>query len=684
MLTPLYASPEQLRGEPLTIACDVYALGVVLYELLSGERPYEVKAGSAVRLEQAILESDPRAPSRRALSPEAAERRGLTLEALRKALAGDLDAIVLQALAKRPAQRYASAEAMLADIDRWLDGEPVKAHAPSAVYRWGKFVRRNRLAVGLGSASVLALAGVATVAVIQGQQAQRESARAVAARDFMIDMFRRADPEKARGTSITAGELLARGRRDVEDKLQQQPELQAELLQGIATIQSNMGDHTKAAESLVAVERLYRRLGHSHALVLAIGERAYNAGTLGDMNGAAALLSEAQRLAATLSRDPRVNARLAQLGGILAGDRSDTATARALFAEAAEQTAIAFGANDIRTLKALRDIANAASDAGDQDGALRIHTEIMARASANPAVEPRDLAEFAYERVRDLYDAGRIRAAFAAAEPASTDCDRRVGPNAEPCRRLQHTRVQSALRLDWPERALPALASLTALADDPLSPAQQALSAALLVRLLAAVGQVDQVHAWQARLEAIARPGPQAKLTEQYKVAVLLGLADAALRLGDARGALDWSEQALRRAPDDSVSPRTFAWATVLQGIALMELGRHDAALAALQRAGAANVAALGALHPMTLLFSLNEARALALTGRPEEGLRLAQRAEPRVREAFGPDAPVHAKVLRLQAWLAEGGPASSAAKSTVSPSPREPGIGADPRLLFN
>jgi serine/threonine protein kinase len=676
LMTPLYASPEQLRGEPLTVACDVYALGVVLYELLCGERPYEVKATSVARLEQAILEADPRAPSRRALGAVAAAQRVLSVKALHKALAGDLDAIVLQALAKQPARRYASAEAMLADIDRWLDGEPVKAHAPGALYRWGKFVRRHRLAVGLGSAAVVALAGVATVAVLQGRQAQRESARAIAARDFMVEMFRRADPEKARGTAITAGELLASGRRDVEGKLADQPELQADLLQAIASIQADMGDHTKAAESLEAVERLQRRLGRTHELVLALGDRAYNAGSLGDMKGAAALLAEAQRLGAGLAPDARVSARLAQLGGMLASDRSDTGAARALFAEAAGQAALAYGANDIRTLRALREVANVESDAGNVEAAARLHADILARARSNPAIEPRPLAEFAYERVRDLYDAGRVRDALTLAEPASTDCDRAVGPNAEPCRLLQQTRVQVALRLDWPERALPARAALVTMADDPASPARQALATALLARLLAALGRADEVGALRARLQALAESGPELKLAAQYKVGAALALADAALRLGDAPQALVWVERALAREPDDSVSPRVFAWGHVLHGIALLELGLSEPALAALRRGGAAHRAALGELHPMSLLFSLNEARALALTGRTEEALRLVRTAEPRLREAFGADAPVHLKLLRLQAALAEPGPTSSAAKQTV-PSSRD-------RWIFN
>ena len=133
--TPEYAAPEQLLGEPVTTATDVYSLGVLLYELLTGERPYPATRSGVARFEQAILEHDPARPSSRSATRERARR-----------LSGDLDWIVLKALQKEPERRYASAEALATDVRRHLRGLPVTARRDTLRYRASKFVRRHRLA----------------------------------------------------------------------------------------------------------------------------------------------------------------------------------------------------------------------------------------------------------------------------------------------------------------------------------------------------------------------------------------------------------------------------------------------------------------------------------------------------------------------------------------------------------
>jgi len=139
-LTPSYAAPEQILGQPVSTATDIYALGVMLFELLTGARPYGFSKAEAVSrgaLEDRIVRSDLRAPSACAADPT-----------IKRMLRGDLDAIVLKALKKNPAQRYETAAAFADDIDPYLNHLPVKAQRDSAAYRWRRFIVRNRLSTG--------------------------------------------------------------------------------------------------------------------------------------------------------------------------------------------------------------------------------------------------------------------------------------------------------------------------------------------------------------------------------------------------------------------------------------------------------------------------------------------------------------------------------------------------------
>ena len=170
VMTPGYASPEQVRGGPVTTASDVYSLGVILYELLSGQRPYRVHGLDAAEVERVVTTQE-------AAPPSAAAAQGL-----RRALRGDLDNIVLKALQKDPVHRYATAAELADDIGRHLDGRPVHARPDRRAYRAAKFIRRHRLAVAAATAAVIALAAGLAVALWQARVARAE--REVAQRRF--------------------------------------------------------------------------------------------------------------------------------------------------------------------------------------------------------------------------------------------------------------------------------------------------------------------------------------------------------------------------------------------------------------------------------------------------------------------------------------------------------------------
>jgi serine/threonine protein kinase/Tol biopolymer transport system component len=192
VLTPDYASPEQLLGQPVTVASDVYSLGVVLYELLTGRRPFDVVGGSAHDGERRVLEDRPEPPSvvvGRDGSTKATAR-GTTVERLRRRLSGDLDAIVLTALRKEPQRRYPTVGDFAADLRRDLSGLPVTARRDSVRYRAVKFVRRHRVTVTAGTAAVLLLASLASLALLQSIRVSREMDRAAQISSLLVNAKR--------------------------------------------------------------------------------------------------------------------------------------------------------------------------------------------------------------------------------------------------------------------------------------------------------------------------------------------------------------------------------------------------------------------------------------------------------------------------------------------------------------
>lgn len=245
-LTPRYASPEQLRSERLTLVSDVYSLGVVLYELLVGQSPYPVSAKSRAALEIAVMDGVVTPPSRRVASIGGTGDLQLTGIRLSRTLRGDLDAIVLKALALDIHGRYASVEAFAADLRRWLDGQPVLASAPSKFTIVQKFVLRNRIAVSLATAAILMILTMTGVAVHQAQKATAESQRAAATRDFLIDMFEGANPELHGGREATVRELVSAAEIALYSSLDQQPIVQAEMLGSLVNVWLRLGDRERA------------------------------------------------------------------------------------------------------------------------------------------------------------------------------------------------------------------------------------------------------------------------------------------------------------------------------------------------------------------------------------------------------------------------------------------------------
>jgi serine/threonine-protein kinase len=269
--TPRYASPEQVRGETITTASDVYSLGVVLYELLTGRSPYRVDSTAPHELARAVVEEEPQAPSlaiRRAASAADDESDLGVPAGSHRRLRGDLDTIVLKALDKEPARRYGSVQELRSDIERHRSGLPVQARPDTLLYRSRKFVLRNRLAVA-ASLLVLGLLGgwIATLSV-QSARTERALVRAQRVTELLVDVLAVADPESS-AEEITAQQLLAAGERRVREELGGDPETRAALLGVIGEIDSHLGLREHAEELLRETLELRLELyGEVHADVV--------------------------------------------------------------------------------------------------------------------------------------------------------------------------------------------------------------------------------------------------------------------------------------------------------------------------------------------------------------------------------------------------------------------------------
>jgi serine/threonine-protein kinase len=279
-MTPEYAAPEQIRGETVTTSTDVYQLGAVLYELLSGRLPYG-KFDNVHELERAVLERDP--------------------ESLGGALRGDLDAIVARAMRKAPEERYASAQELGDDIQRYLSGYPVAARRHTSGYLTRQFVRRHRGALAVAAVLVIFLATyVITVAVDRARiaraltEATAGTRKAEQTTDFMLGLFEAAEGGQSLTDSVTARELLKRGLAQARE-LSAQPDLQAQMLDVIGRLDVQLGDYDSARPLLEEALNIRRGLyGENHADVATSLENLANVVEMkNDIPGTIALRQEA-------------------------------------------------------------------------------------------------------------------------------------------------------------------------------------------------------------------------------------------------------------------------------------------------------------------------------------------------------------------------------------------------------
>lgn len=282
LMTPNYASPEQLQGEQVTTASDVYSLGVVLYELLTDRSPYRASSDSPFELLREVIEGTPNRPSKEPPSG-ASSTSGRSSRAVRrtKDLRGDLDTIALTALHKDPGRRYSGAEQFASDLRAYLGGFPISARADSASYRARKFLLRHPVAAASAAVTLLVLSTATILLSLQARRlegalesARTEQATSESVSRFLLELLDQPDPMRARGRSFTVEELIDNAALAALEGLERQPAVRVRLLDTLSTVELNTGDLAgaeKLASEAVAVSRTMEQPQLTGTLLYGLG-----------------------------------------------------------------------------------------------------------------------------------------------------------------------------------------------------------------------------------------------------------------------------------------------------------------------------------------------------------------------------------------------------------------------------
>src|SRR6266851_32898 len=398
ILTPENAAPEQVLGRPITTATDIYALGVLLYQLLTGRSPYRLLSYSQLQLERAICMDDPARPSQMVISKLSGEkdadrsrisdRRGLSPQRLRTRLSGDLDAIVAMAMRKEPDRRYPSVEALADDLNRHLLGQPVRARQGDWRYNTAKFLRRHLVAVAVVAAAFLGLALFAGVMFWENHRIElareataQERDRAQQVSAFLVDVFSQADPFNAQGKEPTAKDLLDRGAEKITGNLSLQPEVRAQLLESIGLAYRRQGLSERAIplfEQAVAIRRQERPLDNSHVAV-AVANLARAHTDAGHLISAEADLQQAVELSESGGESQSIETAdiLVQFGSFALDAKSDPDHAAQLFGKALNIYRATIGSQSLPVASTLNGLAGATLWMDDYPLAERYQREAL-------------------------------------------------------------------------------------------------------------------------------------------------------------------------------------------------------------------------------------------------------------------------------------------------------------------
>lgn len=396
-MTPGYASPEQVLGRSITTSTDVYSLAVLLYEILTGHRPYRLDGCSSLEMERIICNYEPERPSvvisrveplmnsagssGGASTPESISlTRQATPDVLRQRLKGDLDNIVLMALNKEPGRRYSSVAEMSEDIRRHLARMPVSARKLTAAYRTGKFIQRNLIAVSAATAMAVLAVALVTSVMIQSARTARERDKAAQVSEFLVGLFRVSEPGEAQGNSVTARQILDVGASRIKEDLKDQPEVQATLMDTLGRVYTNLG-LLSSAEPLLRDSLSFRRAhleSNSPDLAKGLTSLANLLQLQGKYDEAEQLYYEALAIRRRRLGDPHVQVAesLNNLGDVL-HDKGDYQAAEPLYVQALEMRQLLLDAEHPDVADSLNNLALLFHDRAELDRAEPLYRRAL-------------------------------------------------------------------------------------------------------------------------------------------------------------------------------------------------------------------------------------------------------------------------------------------------------------------
>jgi eukaryotic-like serine/threonine-protein kinase len=577
MMTPDYASPEQIRGEAVSTASDVYSLGVVLYRLLTGRTPHDLGGRSPAEAERIVSTVDPERPSRAAsqsdrstesdsAAPSGSRQAGQyagDAAAVQHSLAGDLDSILLKALRRDPSERYGSVVELATDLRRHLDGLPISARAPTAGYRLSKFVRRNAAAVAATAAAFLLLSVSLGVAVAQGRSADRARVDAELAREqaeealatsqtvtqYLTSVFSAADPRENLGAEISIREALDRGRESIGG-LDSQPAVQAEVLETLGFIYFQLGLYDTSAEVNGQAAALRRSQPDTTRFVNALNQLAMALIQGGVRDSAIVVLEEAIAVGEPALGDEH-DAVLAALSNLAVAYRrvGRESEAETMYRKVVAVESATLGPDDPTRSFALNNLAHLLTNAAKYEEAEQLAREALRLRSAQYDEKHPAINTLRMNLGVTLRSAGRLADADSLLTTALQMFTEVLGPD-----HAQVAEAQHALGLLLVDRGTP----------DDLIRADSLLHSALAVRI-AALGENHASIGWYTHA---------------------LGSLEA--RRGNLRDAEAWFEQAVaQRSALHMDAPRTIVESLLELALVRDDLGNDAGALAAVNRARA-------------------------------------------------------------------------------------------------